>query len=323
MKFKFGLDLGSSFTAIYKKGEGIICKEPTLLCVQGENSKYNLVAVGKDCLNPEIENMEKTLSFSPIEEGKIKSVEYTTLFLKNTLKKLFKNNEYKKFGWYVALPSGISEQEKNKYIKILNDCKITSFELIPSALCLCIGAGLDFDGNNYVFVADIGASKTDIAVVNMLKIVNGATIGIGGNTIDKAIVQYVQKNHHVKISEKKAEQVKVDIASLYSSDMACVDIKGISLVKDKIIDFTLYAKDICACVNPVFDEISNVIKATVNECDEKVQEILLNDVLYITGSTSKIPGTEEFFANSTGIKTKVVEKSENFVIIGLGILLGR
>ena len=77
-----------------------------------------------------------------------------------------------------------------------------------------IGVGIDVHAPIGSMIIDIGGGTSEIAVIALSGIVNGATsIRIGGDKFDDAIVQYLKKNYNLLVGERTAEQIKKEIGS--------------------------------------------------------------------------------------------------------------
>jgi Ethanolamine utilization protein EutJ (predicted chaperonin) len=57
-------------------------------------------------------------------------------------------------------------------------------------------------------IVDIGAGKTDIAVVSLGGVVESLCIKTAGNAFDEAIVRYIKNKHNVVIGMRTAEELK-------------------------------------------------------------------------------------------------------------------
>ena len=76
------VDFGGSYTSIYKKDSGLILKEPTLLCAIMTETGYEVKAMGLEAKEIQGKTDSRTVVFSPISEGLIKSPDYATILLK-------------------------------------------------------------------------------------------------------------------------------------------------------------------------------------------------------------------------------------------------
>jgi rod shape-determining protein MreB and related proteins len=64
-------------------------------------------------------------------------------------------------------------------------------------------------------VLDIGGGTSEVAVISLNGIVYAASVRIGGDRFDEAIINYVRRNYGILIGEATAERIKQEIGSAY------------------------------------------------------------------------------------------------------------
>ncbi|MDD4815591.1 MAG: rod shape-determining protein [Clostridia bacterium] len=322
MKINLGIDIGGSFVSIYKKGEGIVFKEPNLISVKGSNSNYSIIAMGTEAKKMQGKTAEDILTFSPVSEGTIKSVDYATLYLKYALSKLFNSLSFKNIEAMVAVPCGLDSNEIQKYEQVCIKAGIKKIHHILGTICSAIGAGKQVDTTNSYMLVDIGGSKTDIAVMNLLSIVKGATLGIGGKAIDNSIISTIKEKYDLLIGEATAENLKKNVGSLYKNDTLNMEVIGIDIQSKSPRGCVVFSKDIKDCLTTYFNEIVKVAKATIQECPPEISSDIINNQITITGGMSNLTGVEKFLSKELGISCEVSENSDNNTVLGLAKLLG-
>jgi len=314
MKLQLGIDFGGSYVSICKKGEGIVFKEPSLISVKGKNSKYHIIAMGNEAKKNQSKIFENTLVFSPFSEALVKSVDYASSYLKYALAKIFKSVPYSKINCTVAVPLGLSQEEENKYLQICNIAGIKNARTIKSIIC----TGISCQINVYpMLIADIGGSKTEIGIISNNSILQGATLGLGGTSMDNSIVEIVRKKYNMEIDEPTAEMIKKNIGSLYSNDTLKLEVVGLDLSTEAPNSTVVYSKDIRESILPYFEEIVKIIKATLAELKEDEEELVLKNGLILSGGITGISGIEKYFVDKLGLKTITNDYAENAVVIGL------
>ena len=74
-------------------------------------------------------------------------------------------------------------------------------------------------------VLDVGGGTSEVAVISLNGIVYAASVRVGGDRFDDAILNYVRRNYGILIGEATAERVKHEIGSAYPGD----EVKEISV----------------------------------------------------------------------------------------------
>ena len=78
MKSSYAIDLGSSNTVIYKSGQGILLKEPSLVAIVSDGKKKLLKSVGMDAKKLIGKTNSTVEIIEPITEGVIINKQLTT-----------------------------------------------------------------------------------------------------------------------------------------------------------------------------------------------------------------------------------------------------
>ncbi len=59
-------------------------------------------------------------------------------------------------------------------------------------------------------IVDIGGGTTEVAVISLKDVVFCRSVRVGGDEMDRAIVQYVKRKYNLLIGERTAEQIKIE-----------------------------------------------------------------------------------------------------------------
>ena len=314
MKIVLGIDFGSENLTIFKKGEGVIFKEPSLLCVKKTNNNYVVLALGEGVKKIKDDDINQII-FSPLAEGVVKSVEYAGLLLKYALNKVFKVLIFKNFEASIAVPCGLGKEETEKYIRILKLAGIPKINIIPSPLCI------NRSSNATSLIIDIGTAKTDIAVIQSGGIISGATLGLGGYNIDAMILQKLSEKHHAYFSEISAQKIKEEIGSLLPNDKGCSQLVGIDMEENNPHNYPVNTNMIYPQIETVFAEIVKVAKSLIYELPESLQNDLSQNSVLIVGSSARMTGAEKYFSDKLGLKCIVPDNAEDAVALGFRYVL--
>jgi rod shape-determining protein MreB and related proteins len=80
-------------------------------------------------------------------------------------------------------------------------------------MAAAIGAGMPVHEARGSMVLDIGGGTSEVAVISLNGIVYAASVRIGGDRFDEAIMSYVRRNYGILIGEATAERIKHEIGS--------------------------------------------------------------------------------------------------------------
>lgn len=315
------VDFGGSYTSIYKKDSGLILKEPTLLCAIMTENGYEVKAMGQEAKDIQGRTDSRSIVFSPVSEGVIKSPDYATILLKYFLDKVLPKNYFSKIKCLVPCPTGITEQEKNIYKDVFLGAGVKEVIFIPRLIASAYGGGVNIFSNNANLVLDIGGVSTDIGVINMGNIIDGATLAVGGKAIDAQIVRTVSSKYGVEIGLSSAQKLKEEIGSLYAYDTANMEVLGVDTTTKAPASVVVYATDIKESVLPLLLEITRIIETTLNILPPEISSDVATNGILVTGGFAEISGLEKYLRKEINLPVKVAENAPNACIVGAGKLL--
>lgn len=318
--FNLAIELGGVNTSIYRRNQGLVLKEPSLVCASSRGEQYEIMAVGEDAEKLQGKTNDLTYIFSPIVCGEVKSVEYATEMLKYFLKKVELKN-FPKENAVFLVPVGISEENKADLERVAKFAGLGKVVFIPSILGAALSTGLLAQDSKTVLLAHLGGTLTDVAAINMSTILKGASIELGGRYLDIEIAQYVSKRYKVEISIASAKRVKEKVASLIDGDNRTAEVVGIDESSGKPKQVSISSEEILPFVSTYVQNIITAIETTLNVCPPEVSGDVAEDGLFISGGLCQIPGIAKHLSKSLQLKVFVVPEGSNAPILAIGKLL--
>ena len=316
------VDFGGTYTSIYKKGDGFVLKEPTLICAVKTEDGYDIKAMGIKAKEIQGKTDNRTVVFSPILDGTIKSNEYATLLLKYFLDKVLpKKRVFCKIKCLVPCPVGITQEEKEQYKTVFLEAGVSEVIFVPRILCSAYGGGVNIFANNAHIVVDGGGMSTDIGVINMCSIIEGATLGLGAKAIDSELVKFVALKYNVEIGLSTAQKIKEEIGSLYNSDTANMEVSGIDTRTKAPATVVVYATDVKMAILPLITEVIRTIETTLNILPPEISADVAKNGIVMTGGLATISGLEKYLKKELNIGIIIADEAINACIIGAGKLL--
>ena len=311
-KIELMIDIGSSNITVFKKDAGIVLKEPTVVVVSNEKSKTSFEGAGSDAkaLLAKSDNLQVIY---PIKEGTIDHENGAVYLFGELFKKIVgaKPLVRPRIAVLAAVSCGLTNAEKQDIERVLLSAGASDVTIIESPIA--VSQNFSDAGS---FIVDIGASKTEIAVVIPTGIAAGCTIDIGGNEINKLINDYITDEHRVAVQMHNIEKLKINIASMFDNDASAATMSGRSIIDSKPKSVKVSASELMVAIRPAFDKIAEVIETMTFNIPDKYAEEIFNNGIYLCGGTSLITGLETYFSNKLLIKVNRIDDPENAVVNG-------
>lgn len=314
---ELAIDIGTSKTAIYQKGTGLVLSEPSVVATsQGKNS--GLKSAGSDAkklIGKALPNIK--INF-PVFEGLITLPFATTLMLGHFITKITGKNMFlrPKIRALITTPCGISNLDKQVFESVANEAGIKEAIIIESPNVSVLS--LPVSALSPVLVIDIGGGKTDIAVVSDDGIISGCSLGIGGNNMDTGIIDYLSDEYKFKIGLLTAEKTRIQIGSLYENDTLGLEINGKDIIKGIPCSMEITSDNISQTLIYYYEKIAEVTKSLIDSLDKDISKIIYSTGAYVIGGASAIAGLEGFLSGYLKMPVKFIEDSSYAAVNGAG-----
>lgn len=316
------IKLGSTTTTIYRQGDGLVLREPSLIAVSGSGLKNKEIkAIGYEAANMIGRTVSGTNVVSPIVDGVVNNQELTTILLRGFLRKVCPDRMFKpNIRALVCVPLGISSADKKTFEKVCYTAGITDVTLIPAIICNAAGLDLDLESKYANLIINIGGGCSNIAVIAQNSIVSGISIGIGGSKISTAIEKFISEKYNLEISHATATKIRKEVASLLPSYYSTIEIEGISSSTKQSKLITITSDEIYGIMDFYFNQICTAINTVINDCPPDIVNDIAKNGAYIGGSQINYPGAEKYFRSKLGIPIHLIDIEKND-IFGAGKLL--
>lgn len=319
--YYIGIKMGSSTTCIYKSGNGIVLKEPSLIAMPTNMKIKDVKAIGEDARRLIGRVPNNITIFSPIANGVIQYEDLAVLMLKGFLKKIFPNRSIgQNIKAIVTTPISITPQEKKVFETTCFKAGIADVYLIPDVLSYAVGTGIDIQSETANMIVNIGGDTTNIATVSNYSIINGYTLSFGGSIINVAIAKYIEETYNFYISTEQAEFLKTEICSLFETYTVSYDIIGLNKKTQSKEQLTINSTELYPIVKHYYSLIANAINSVIQSSDPEVIADISKNGIYFYGGGSSIIGLEKFMADNTTFKINLPDTSRSN-ILGTGVLI--
>ena len=313
-----GVDLGTSNVLIYAADKGIVIREPSVVAVDKNSGR--ILQVGAAARNMLGRTPGNVVAMHPLKDGVISDHEMTVKMLQTLFRSATKASLLTpKPRVVICVPSGVTEVEERTVINAAIEAGARRVYLIEEPLAAALGANLDISVPSGHMVVDIGGGTTDIAVLSMNDIATSSSVKIAGIAFDEAIARYVRRKHGVIIGQVTAEEIKIQIGSVYprQEDISML-VKGRDAKTGMPRELQLLSSEIYEVLRrparQLADEVLSVLEDT---SPELVGDIAQNGIT-LTGGCSQLWGMELLLTERTGIQCTVADDPDSCVAYGCG-----
>ena len=316
----FAIDLGTSNILVYKKNEGVIINEPSMIVLDENNTK--VLAIGNEAK----EMIGKTPSnihvVKPIVNGVITDFNLTEALLSHFYNEVNPGMAFLQPKVVICVPSGITDIESRAIIDAALHAGSRDIILVDESLAAAFGMGLTPEDPKGLLLINLGAGTTEVAVISLNGIVTSKTLNKGGDYIDEAIIDLIRENKKLDIGKNTAENIKVDLLSLKVKDAEkAIDVDGRDLLTAAPKTVNVSSKDLVDCILPFADDVVSMIYEVLEKVPPELTADIKRDGFALTGAFSKASGLREYIENKLGLSSFMSEDPATDAILGAGKIL--
>ncbi|MDR0426215.1 MAG: rod shape-determining protein [Clostridiales bacterium] len=317
------IDLGTSYVTVYAAGSGIVLKEPSIVAFSGEEDGRRIKAFGQRAAEMVGRTPDRTLLVSPVTDGYIQNYEVAAVLIKECVKCILPESYIflPKIKALVAVPTGLSVDERKAYEDAFVRGGVNEVTMVDNIMATAVGYDLPVSLPAGGMLVNIGGGSTEVALVSMCGIIAGCSVNVGGQMMDKALMDFITGKYGLKAGVSSVRKLKHDVASLYPNDISSGEIKGVNIKNLTPASVTVYASDIYETLLPYYTRICEAVAGIINVCPPELASDILEMGIYVAGGGASVPGLSEFFSELLGMRITVAENAELIPILGAGKLL--
>ncbi len=319
------IDLGTANTLIYVKGQGIVLNEPSVVAIRMERGTGNpksIAAVGLEAKRMLGRTPANIQAIRPLKDGVIADFTVTEKMLQHFIHKVHQD----KFKFFhpsprvlVCVPCGSTQVERRAIRESAAGAGAREVYLIEEPMAAAIGAGLPVSEASGSMVLDIGGGTTEVAVISLTGIVYSASVRIGGDRFDEAIINYVRRNYGTLIGEATAERIKEEIGSAYPGDEVLeTEVRGRNLAEGIPRTFTLNSNEILEALQEPLSGIVSAVKAALEQTPPELGADVAERGMVLTGGGALLRDFDRLLMEETGLPVIIAEDPLTCVARGGG-----
>ncbi len=315
-----GIDLGTANTLVYVRGKGIVVNEPSIVAV--DRATQEVLAIGNEAKEMLGRTPDHVMTIRPLKDGVIADFEKTEEMLRAFIRKVQNNRLFGRPRIVICVPSGITEVEKRAVRDSAESAGAREVFLIAEPMAAAIGIGLPVEMPVGNMVIDIGGGTSEIAVIALSGIVAATSIRVGGDEMDRALVQYLKKKYNLLIGDRTAEQIKIEIGTAVASDPELeTRVKGRDLVGGIPKTIVLTSAEVREALSEPISHIVDAVRISLERTPPELAADILDRGIILSGGGALLRGLDQRLREETNLPINVVEDPLTCVVRGTGKVL--
>jgi rod shape-determining protein MreB len=314
------IDLGTANTLVFAKGRGIVSNEPSVVTVQTDSHGVDRVrAVGKEAKSMLGRTPGSIRAVRPLKDGVIADFEIAEAMLRYFIQRAHDRTRLIRPRIVISVPSGITEVEKRAVRESALSASAREVYLLEEPMAAAIGAGLPITEPSGSMIIDIGGGTTEVAVISLSGVVYAASVRVGGDKMDEAILNYVKRKYNLLIGEGTAERVKMQIGSAYPVDeVRMMVVKGRDLVGGVPKTLEIDSEGVREALGEPISAIVEAARVALERTPPELAADIADKGIVLTGGGALLTNMDVLLREETGLPVMLAEDPLSAVVMGCG-----
>ncbi|MDD9805385.1 MAG: rod shape-determining protein [Gammaproteobacteria bacterium] len=316
------IDLGTANTLICVKNKGIVLNEPSVVAIRSDRFGGGGVieAVGQEAKEMLGRTPANIRAIRPMKDGVIADFTTTEKMLQFFIRKVHQNKLLKPSPKVlICVPCGATQVERRAIRESAAGAGARKVYLIEEPIAAAIGAGLPIGEARGSMILDIGGGTSEVAVLSLSGIVYSASVRIGGDKLEEAVVNYIRRNYGVLIGEATAEKVKKKIGTAYpSAKLMEMEIIGRNLSEGVPKNFVINSNEIFEALQEPLSGIVAAVKTALEQTPPELSSDVAERGIVLTGGGALLKNLDKLLMQETGIPVVIADEPLTCVVQGGG-----
>ncbi len=321
---EIAMDLGTANTLILSNGK-IVVEEASVVALDRRTDK--MIAVGAKAKMMHEKTHDNIRTIRPLRDGVIADFYACEQMIRGMIKMVSSRRRLfsPSMRMVIGVPSGSTEVELRAVRDSAEHAGGRDVYLLFEPMAAALGIGIDVEIPEGNMIVDIGGGSTEIAVISLGGIVSNNSIRIAGDDFTSDIQEYMNRQHNVKVSERMAERIKINVGAAMTDlgEDAPEDyiVHGPNRITALPMEVPVCYQEVAHCLEKSISKIETAILNALENTPPELYADIVHNGIYLAGGGALLRGLDKRLMNKINIPFHIAEDPLQSVAKGLGIAL--
>jgi len=293
------VDLGTANTVVFRRGEGIVLFEPSVVAIDEKTGQ--VYAVGEKARQMLGRTPATIVATRPLRHGVITDFETTEQMLGHFIRRA--GGSRLRRAVIVCVPSGLTQVERDAVVEAALAAGAREAHLIEEAMAGAIGAGLPVEDAIASLVLDIGGGTSEMAVIALGGIVVSTSLPVGGYDLDDAIVRFAHEEHRLLVGHEQAERLKLEIGSAVEGHATAseAEVAGRYMTTGMLTRIGVGEAEVRTALHRPLMRIVDALKDLLEQTPPELAADFADRGITLVGGGTLLPGFPELVRSETSL----------------------
>ncbi len=321
---EIAMDLGTANTIIMSNDK-IVVDEPSVVAIDRITNQP--IAVGSQAKSMHEKTNDRIKTVRPLRDGVIADFSACEMMMRGLIKMAHTGRHLfsPSLRMVIGVPSGSTEVELRAVRDSAEHADGRDVYLIFEPMAAAVGIGIDVEAPEGNMIVDIGGGSTEIAVISLGGIVSNNSLRVAGDELTSDIQEYMARQHNMKVSERMAERIKINVGSALTDlgDQAPEDyiVDGPNRITALPMQVAVCYQEIAHCIDKTVAKIENAVLSALEATPPELYADIVHNGIYLSGGGALLRGLDRRLEAKIKIPFHIADDPLRSVALGTGVAL--
>lgn len=317
---KIGIDLGTTNILVFLPKKGVVINEPSVITVSIDDNR--ILAVGKKAKEMLGKTPDGIVAVRPMRDGVIADYRVTEAMLRYFINEASGKIRFFQPEVLISAPAGITSTERRAIIDASSQAGAKNTYIVKEPILAAIGAGIPINTPSGNMIIDIGGGTTEVAIISLGGIVSSSSVRIGGNKLDKAIIDYIKKKHSLAVGDRVAESIKISIGGALSrEEEEKIEVKGRDLISGLPKTIQISSNEVTKAIHEQLLGIVHAVKSVLQDTPPELVADVIDRGMVLSGGGALLRDLDKLIADAIEVPCYIADNPLLCVAKGTGVML--
>jgi len=314
-KRRLGIDLGTAGVRVFSRRQGLLVDEPAVIAwVPGDGGR--VLGVGHRALDAGASLPAGARVARPVAAPVIVDLPAAVALVGDLVDTTRIGRSLLRPEIILAIPPDTSTRERRALLGAAIAAGARRSWVVEQGIAATLGAGLD-PSKEVCAVLDVGAGGAQLTVQDAHGPVAQATLAVGGEALDQAIVEHLGEKLSLSVDARVAEQVKRSVGSaLPLEEPLSTDIQAAELEGRRQTWRRVTSGDVGEALAKPLDTFVGEVRSALDEIPAQTRGTIAERGLTLVGGGAQLRGLDRLLAERLELRVRVAPDAETCVVRG-------
>lgn len=315
------IDLGTSKTAVFIKGEGRVYEEPSVISFRNNGYKKSVLAIGDEAFQIMGKEPLGVETVRPLHGGVIDQLEASKLMLREIARRTRMSRFLRKPRVLIGAPFCISDVERRAVLDAASVFDTSAVTIVEEPLAAAIGADIDISESVANMIVDVGSGITEAVVISLGGIVHSESVRVGGDAITDALINYFRHHCDLVVGERTVETLKPMLCDVYGQAEEVITVKGIDVHSYLPQTRKITSSEVKDAILGPVSAIIRTIRLMLENTPPTLSGDLIDRGIILTGGSALLKNLSSLIEESFGVPVRIANDSAGATLRGTSRML--